>query len=420
MFPLQSILFVVLSIKLSSVQTAWCQDHYQCDVQSISATNAYCIGYYGCAYSYIQATQSIFCLGDNGCRGYNPYNSGKQVRPTLNAGWNIVCGATDSCYYQQLTAASEINCNGQRACANSILQNTNNAYDITCNSLQSCAGSQISSANDVYCQGRESCSSLSITQPFTTTLQTTITATHALYCAGSSSCAHSEIKADHVDILGDYGGAYADMVVKDWVKVMASNGIKGATISGSGGGGNQYFVQLFGFGSGLGANIYCAQSMTCHIQCLGVSSCASLTVNCATGSYCDVCADSTCVPWANNCLVGPGGIGSNGFYCPTVANLPPGFNIENDIKQKKDERLKDPEYLKFIANRKFDGGDDDFGYKLPSAVDSPRTYNLNHEFMEMIVITVSIFVVGIITALTMVYVCNQCKRKQITNKSYSY
>eukprot|EP01084_Bolivina_argentea_P144874 254075_1 len=408
-----TIWFIFLIERLSA--TAWCQNHHQCAATSITDTDVWCIGYYGCAFSNIYASQSIACLGDNACRGKE-----SQGRPTLDADWSISCGGTNSCFFTNMVANnwnSRVDCNAKHSCANSIINKPGTSGDVYCTALESCAGSEITSGRNVQCAAQNSCGQYSLISVATPMINSRITAGQIVQCEGWKSCYKATIVSGHkVEVTGQNGAEDAT-ITAGWIEANAKSAVSEATITLSGGHPTLRLLTLSAGFSGYYADVYC-DSGDCHINCEHGTACLamSVTYNVGNGATVDVKVNPYGMP--NNYQQCPSntavGVIVNGINCPSVQELPPGITWEDYVQKRREDRLKDPEYLKYIENKKFD---DDFGdgiiIKIPEDnininVDIPRYYN--NDVIIGLVLLVILFMLGMMSAFSIIYGCNHFKQ----------
>eukprot|EP01084_Bolivina_argentea_P205776 351470_1 len=385
-----------------SVQTAWCQDHYQCVTGNpLNTGKAFCIGYFACALTDIVATDFLLCYGDNGCRGDNKHISAPlsaQTRTTLQSSAQIECTGTKSCHFTEISATTTVSCKGAESCANSIIQ-SGNGYDVSCDSVQSCYSSQIQTGKDVQCNAEESCAGWSnIVTSTATGSQRTV------YCKGPLSCKTATINAAVVKVDGYRAAVYSSVTPTADMMVFGREGIQNAIIWGSVG--SNLRVTVLGFNAGQQANIICPPQVHCEIYCWS-NGCTGLTVTCQQGSICNIYAVST--NSVQQCT------SSHTFYdgsqCPNIQNTVPGFDMDNFIKKIKDGWLTDPDYNQYNEKRK--------NFEEINRHSEPDNHSHMYYDTDVIIsITIMcvVFLMGVSCAATFVYYRNGCQRKEISIK----
>eukprot|EP01083_Nonionella_stella_P068227 181012_1 len=199
----------------------------------------------------IEPNTDIFCVNDSFAFDTDGERySGSAVNITVDGDYEgpICCRGADAC---------------QSVDRIGYQMPTKGGNDVICSGSQSCRRAHIMRINETYCEASESCRLSSIAY------------VSNLYCDGFAACADANItNAQNIVCRGQ-------------------TGCQGATVISGGSDLNIYFS---GEVAGQHTTVYCDESDTCTIQCLGENSCLSTTVYCNGNCIiqCDAAYVSTC------------------------------------------------------------------------------------------------------------------------------
>eukprot|EP01084_Bolivina_argentea_P303916 524812_1 len=188
----------------------------------------------------------------------------------------IFCNETLQCISTTILE-NNIFCDGFYSCSESTITSNN----IACDGFYSCSGSSLTATSMLSCDGKSSCHNT--TQAVSNGL---------LKCEGKYSCSYSNHLQSQTTLScgGFMSCMYANIINTSIIVANGERALSNANIDSE----NARFymsqlrgisVNVKGFRSGIGANIYCRKDTQCMLQCDG-SGCYELNIYCYYGSEC--------------------------------------------------------------------------------------------------------------------------------------
>ena len=174
-------------------------------------------------------------------------------------------------------------CRGFESCTNASLITTGlNATSIFCDGDGACADSIISSVGNIYCGGFQGCSYATI-QSTTTYNESDESSSTSIICSSYSGCFNAKISnVTNIQCQGQYscGASTISNVANIFI-----SGPRAGMLADIHSSGTDVHIYLNGYIAGQYGHLYCELNDHCYIRCETYSSCLYFTVTC----------DGTCV-----------------------------------------------------------------------------------------------------------------------------